>query len=581
MEAINQTTGDVDSATISLREQTRLDFYRTYDVMTGVRIAATLGGFFSLMVLLVVYKSKCKSKSLSDEHLSAAAAAVAVEDEEHHQQLAVRALCIGPRRSLGNMSAPALVIARGARRFSSIGGYSALEPPSRYYCQRGKSLSGSALKFHMRSDEVPSFATTDRTHNDAEGKEQDSVSASPCCYHQFLTVPSGPDVRRLSSITCSSSDTSYLERRGSAVEMGIPAPPPFPHRSRGKGRNDHQTTMAEEPWDFYYPIDIQVIQPTPEVSPCGSERTLYDHPMELVPSGLRPPSRGSIAESATSSVSVPTRLAPLASISSVGGSLTDYPDFDDLHSIGSDSVFLDEGKELDTEDEVEGFSTDSEDDGFNNYNDVRGQRRPWEKMEGAGSAVPLAQPASPFHRSLAPICHWGAECSNGFHSRRHLSTPECHHYHVCKNKSSRARISAEVVETASHSKRVDLLTSSRLCETQVPVSDISQRPQYPLPVKETSSTSSSDSLTLLSNSRANSQRLLVNRVSADKSSYRGAKSFESLTTTSIPSSSSNMPGLPSLPLLSRSSCEHLIRALNEKTSAPPIKNCSWSQETLF
>jgi hypothetical protein len=36
-----------------------------------------------------------------------------------------------------------------------------------------------------------------------------------------------------------------------------------------------------------------------------------------------------------------------------------------------------------------------------------------------------------------------------------------------------------------------------------------------------------------------------------------------------------------LPVLSHSSCEHLIKALNEKTSAPTIKNCSWSQETLF
>jgi hypothetical protein len=54
-----------------------------------------------------------------------------------------------------------------------------------------------------------------------------------------------------------------------------------------------------------------------------------------------------------------------------------------------------------------------------------------------------------------------------------------------------------------------------------------------------------------------------------------------LTTRSIPSSSSKMLGLPSLPLLSHGSCDHLIRALNEKTSIPPLKNCSWSQETLF
>lgn len=38
-----------------------MEFYATYDVMTGVRIAATLGGFFGLMVFLIVYKSRSHS----------------------------------------------------------------------------------------------------------------------------------------------------------------------------------------------------------------------------------------------------------------------------------------------------------------------------------------------------------------------------------------------------------------------------------------------------------------------------------------------------------------------------------------
>lgn len=39
----------------------RAEFYATYDVMTGVRIAATLGAFFSLMVFLIVWKSRNNS----------------------------------------------------------------------------------------------------------------------------------------------------------------------------------------------------------------------------------------------------------------------------------------------------------------------------------------------------------------------------------------------------------------------------------------------------------------------------------------------------------------------------------------
>lgn len=46
---------------ITERERLRMEFYATYDVMTGIRIAATLGGFFVLMVFLIVYKSRSHS----------------------------------------------------------------------------------------------------------------------------------------------------------------------------------------------------------------------------------------------------------------------------------------------------------------------------------------------------------------------------------------------------------------------------------------------------------------------------------------------------------------------------------------
>lgn len=43
------------------RQRLRDEFFATYDVMTGIRIAATLGGFFFLMVFLIVYKSRSHS----------------------------------------------------------------------------------------------------------------------------------------------------------------------------------------------------------------------------------------------------------------------------------------------------------------------------------------------------------------------------------------------------------------------------------------------------------------------------------------------------------------------------------------
>ncbi|XP_058806906.1 uncharacterized protein LOC131673160 isoform X2 [Phymastichus coffea] len=249
--------------TLSEREQLKIEFYKTYDVMTGVRIAATLGGFFSLMVLLVVYKSRCKSnRQLEDPRLTAAAEAAVAEAEAEERALAaaIEALARqqpqparGPRRSLCvEVAEPRPPLA--APRFASVGG----------------------------------------------------------CYDSLLLAApaggAGAPQRRCSSVTCSSTASSYLERRGSAAAMPcLPAPPAYP-RQHG--------------WRRCRPVDIQVTQPTPELSPCASE------------AGLCP------------------RRAPLASMGSV-----DPPEADSLRSLGSDSVFA----PPDTEDEVSGFSTDSSD----------------------------------------------------------------------------------------------------------------------------------------------------------------------------------------------------------------------------
>lgn len=69
------------------------------------------------MVLLVVYKSKCKSRA--DESLEAAITAAVAEEEELEavlNQSKFEYSIHGPRQSLGNMSAPTYT------RFLSVGG---------------------------------------------------------------------------------------------------------------------------------------------------------------------------------------------------------------------------------------------------------------------------------------------------------------------------------------------------------------------------------------------------------------------------------------------------------------------------
>lgn len=145
MEARHQASLEAPSTTLSsyinnndnkTREQQRIEYYRTYDVMTGIRIAATLGGFFALMVLLVLYKSKSKTeKALEDPKLAAQAVADA-EEEERQIAAALEATAyeqLNPRRvrrSLDNTSPTGWI--KSTTRFSSVGGYSSLlEPPTR------------------------------------------------------------------------------------------------------------------------------------------------------------------------------------------------------------------------------------------------------------------------------------------------------------------------------------------------------------------------------------------------------------------------------------------------------------------
>ena len=310
--------------TLSEREQLKIEFYKTYDVMTGVRIAATLGGFFGLMILLLVYKSRCKSsKQLADPRLTAAAAAAVAEAEAEERALAAALEAIarlpprpdrGPRRSLCVEVSQAHSPRIGPRFASVGGGYEAL------------------------------LTAPTKHPNLAPPEEQ----------------------RRCSLVTCSSTGSSYLERRGSAM--------PVPCLALQPTFSTKHAAHAE-PWGFYYPIDIQVIQPTPELSPCTSEAGLYAN--EVLIAGTT------------------GKRAPLASMGSV-----DPPEPDSSRSLGSDSVFLrnDEQEEdecLGTEDEVSGFSTDSEAPGPSCRRFLRvpaKKKETVEKWDGCTGCVPRRRP---------------------------------------------------------------------------------------------------------------------------------------------------------------------------------------------
>ncbi|XP_073999141.1 uncharacterized protein isoform X1 [Rhodnius prolixus] len=347
----NSSSPDSNNELLPSMSPDKLEFYKTYDVMTGVRIAATLGGFFSLMVLLVVYKSKCKSRSVSEEDLAAVAAAV-VEEEERKETERRLSLYGGGRGQTGT---------RGRGASLAPGPPFAYHPP----------LPVGVYTRHHSLTPSPPMAIYNQEEEDDIPEVWRGVPGKRPGMQHLLRVPSSRrSSRRFSSVTCSSCDSSYLERRGSALEIGHPIPPPFINTS-------NSDRLDEEPWDYYYPIDIQVIQPTPQVSPCSSQATLHGGrgigEMEIAGDiGWRTPSMP-LTHLTCPVLPRSSGVAPLAAHDPRSEllNLSASPHFsspdrqsspqqtDQERSLGSDSVFLDE-ELVDTEDEVDGFSTDSE-----------------------------------------------------------------------------------------------------------------------------------------------------------------------------------------------------------------------------
>ncbi|XP_062552410.1 uncharacterized protein LOC134217625 [Armigeres subalbatus] len=422
----NQTQTDRE------RERQRMEFYATYDVMTGVRIAATLGGFFGLMVFLVIYKSRTRStaKALKDPTIAAVAAAVIQEEEERELQEAIEATAFsllqeelhinypGLKRdrllSLGNVSAPPMLNRNS--RFSSVGGgYSSLlNPPRRYSyaSSRGHRNSVSVSSRILSAYNMGESFGQDDYFPESDGEEADDefdqfTTTADVGYPpgNFLVVPGrGTESRRSSAMTCCSTESSFLERRCSAITLGLsPLPPISRSPSRQQSRDDRSQMMNGSAlgatcadWDAFYP-GINIIEATPKSSPCPSERVAhrstslsardsftsrnhrlsdensidciseypdtngaeFSHNQKSLRQSYSSSSRIddiSIANHNPSS-NVVVRRAPLASLSSFKMSSADCQD-SDLHSCGSDSVFDDSC--ADTDEDLQQFSTDSD-----------------------------------------------------------------------------------------------------------------------------------------------------------------------------------------------------------------------------
>ncbi|XP_050524502.1 uncharacterized protein LOC126896088 [Daktulosphaira vitifoliae] len=251
------------------REMIKAEFYSTYDVMTGVRIASTLGGFFLMMVLLVLYKSKCKTRSLSDQHLEAVIKA-AVDQEEQMAALA--------KRSSSSSYCSGHGLCRCSQRYSIPENDSSIDcnnwsRQSRAYLTEMQYYPYMVLN-HTKNNKRITTSVLEYSFEEDENDGMEILTNNSFRVAQWLEVPDGRKlISRGNSV--SSNDTSYLEARGSSLIVGHP-PSPL----------NHSSSAGDPPWEYYYPIDIQVIQPTPCMTPCGSQDSFSDvprHTQQLLP----------------------------------------------------------------------------------------------------------------------------------------------------------------------------------------------------------------------------------------------------------------------------------------------------------
>uniref|UniRef100_A0A182T8Z4 Uncharacterized protein n=1 Tax=Anopheles maculatus TaxID=74869 RepID=A0A182T8Z4_9DIPT len=229
-----------------------------------------------------------------DPTIAAVAAAVIQEEEERELQEAIEATAFsllqeelninypGLQRdrllSLGNISAPPM-LSRGRRMSSISGGYSSLLNPSRrfsYSSTRGHRNSVSVSSRVLSAYNMGGSFGQDDYVLESDGEEADdefdqfTTTAEIGYPSNYLSVPNKcNESRRSSAMTCCSTESSFLERRCSAITLGLSSLPPI---SRSPSRQQSRDDTTD--WEPFYP-GINIIEATPKSSPCPSERIAH------------------------------------------------------------------------------------------------------------------------------------------------------------------------------------------------------------------------------------------------------------------------------------------------------------------
>ncbi|XP_018019659.1 flocculation protein FLO11 [Hyalella azteca] len=234
------------------------EFYATYDVWTGIRTAITLALFFLFTVSVILYKSRCKKSKPFDVYPS-------LEDVPERPLDYCDFWCSNP------FSSEVAVKRGGVGRCyeeGRVGMGSAPLPP------RGSVGSYASLANSFRVKSLPgSVMAINWSRMSSYEKEDASCSSGYQVRSDFLRVP-GLRLQSTSSTETYSANASSSDAPldSPAALLGVPGSRARPLLQLGGMDWDSDHATAE----WLQTIDINVIQPTPNISPCGSVRSVSD-----------------------------------------------------------------------------------------------------------------------------------------------------------------------------------------------------------------------------------------------------------------------------------------------------------------
>ena len=269
-------TAYIYRTTLNSDEERIAKFYESYDPMVGVRIAATLGSFFGLIILYIMYKSKCRKPN-------------PVEGKNGGSPSPSEKVVIKFKNSIRDSIDKGIHKLRSKdvasstvsieERKDSISSYTAI-------CQeKVRSLPTSLLRMSFSDSPRGSISSEQQIKLQRQlsipNPPTYEASSNEWSLHVDGNLSRQNSISSKASIAVVKTPLSRQGSTGSGSQYGMHLNIPFVCdrpvlKLPSPGESWTKLNQVESWSPDSQGINIKVIQPTPNISPCGSIKTLSD-----------------------------------------------------------------------------------------------------------------------------------------------------------------------------------------------------------------------------------------------------------------------------------------------------------------